>query len=115
MHMALKPAGVNGNGALHVSSRGLRRRKLSRDQRVGLAADWASGQLQLEPSLGQACELFDVTPARVRAELKAREAGPEPMMNLVTAWDCASEAERAEAIQGIGVSIVWDVIASIIK
>jgi hypothetical protein len=72
MLMALKSTDVNN--VPHVSGRGIRRRKLTRFQRVRLAADLASGQLQLEPSLGQACELFNVTPAQVREELKARAA-----------------------------------------
>ena len=116
MHMALKPTGVNGNGAPHVSGRGLRRRKLSRDQRVWLAAGWATGELQLQPSLGQACELFGVTASRVREELKARAAGREnePMMNLVTAWDSADADQREAAVRAIGVAAVWDVLARVV-
>jgi len=113
MHMALKPTGVNGNGAPHVSGRGLRRRKLSRDQRVYLAAGCATGELQFWPSLGQACAIFGVTTTQVREELKVRAADHEndPTMNLITAWNSASEDQREAAIRAIGVAEVWDVLS----
>ena len=38
--------GVNGADIPHVNGRGIRRRKLTRSQRIRLAADLASGQLQ---------------------------------------------------------------------
>jgi hypothetical protein len=112
MLMALKPTDVNNTP--HVSGRGIRRRKPSPSQRVSLAADLASGQLQLEPSLGQACELFNVTPAQVREELKTRAAALETRQitsSLVSAWDAATDPEREAAIRAIGVAEVWDVLA----
>jgi hypothetical protein len=115
MLMAFKTPDVND--VPHVSGRGIRRRKLTRSQRVGLAADLASGQLQLEPSLGQACELFNVTPAQVREELKARAAALETKQmgsSLVSAWDAATDAEREAAVRTIGVAVVWDVLARVL-
>jgi hypothetical protein len=69
-------SGLNGNGA--ISGRGLRRRKLTIDQRVNLAADLVSGQRQLVPSFKYAAALLRTTPTQVRERLKWRVG--EPMM-----------------------------------
>jgi hypothetical protein len=118
MNMALQSTHVNNgnsNGSVpHMRGRGIRRRKLSRNQRAKLAADWASGRLQLELSLGQACELFNVPPAQVREELKARAEPERRALALIKAWRACSDSERGAAVHAIGVADVWDVIAKVV-
>jgi hypothetical protein len=105
---------VNGNGVRHIRGRGLRRRKLTVQQRAKLAADILSGCAQLEPSMGQTAELLRVSQAKIRDELKVRAVAAQvekPVTNLVGAWNKASESEREVAIRMIGVGDVWDIIA----
>jgi len=118
MNMALRTSDVN-DPSYHISGRGLRRRKLSRTERVRLAADLASGQLHLHPSLAQVSQLVGMAAAKVREELKARAAAREidqhlPVTALIEAWDRASEHEREAAIRSIGVAGVWDVLARVV-
>ena len=110
------PPTANVNGSC-ISGRGLARRRLSSKQRIELAADLACGELQLHPSLAQASSLVGVSQTKVRKELKARATArvAEPVANLVTAWNSATEDQRAEAIEVIGVGVVWDAIASVIR
>jgi hypothetical protein len=75
MLMAFKNPDVNN--VPHVSGRGIRRRKLTRRQRVTLAADLVSGEARLAPSLNQVCELLRIPPVDVRGELKARASTRE--------------------------------------
>jgi hypothetical protein len=112
MFMATEPTAVNG--ASHISGRGLRRRKLSRSQRVRLAAALVAREAQLDPSIGQACALLNVPAAEVREELKARVAQGK-VSTLVAAWAAATESERAPAVQTIGVANVWDVLSRIVE
>jgi hypothetical protein len=104
---------VNGS----INGRGIKNQKLSRQERIGLAADVVTGAKRLDLSLGQTCTLLDVTPAAVREELKARATAdglsPEAR-RLVEAWNGLSETNRAEAFQYIGVAEVWDVLASVV-
>jgi hypothetical protein len=115
LYIPSTPDVINGN---YVCGRGLARRKLSRKQRIQLAADLACGQLQLHPSLAQVSQLVGVPQTKVREELKARaaahEASHQPATELVVAWESASESERETAIRAIGVAEVWDVIARVV-
>jgi len=62
---------VNGGA---INGRGLRHRKLPHKQLVAFAADAVSGETQVELSQTQWCSVFGVSPAAMRAELKARAA-----------------------------------------
>jgi len=117
-------SGFNGNGA--ISGRGLRRRKLTVNQRIDLAADLVSGQRQLVPSFRQAAALLRTTPTQVRERLKWRGAerrlqvqeGAE-MVNaeaeiLADAWRSTSAEAHEAAVQMIGPGAVWDAIARVI-
>jgi hypothetical protein len=110
----------NGNGNVpHVRGRGLRRRKMTSEQRVKLGADLVSGCLQLEPSLAQVSELVRVPQAKIRDELKARAAACEterhlPVTALIEAWDRAAEHEREAAVRSIGVAEVWEILARVV-
>jgi hypothetical protein len=69
----LRPA--TGNGSVLVNGRGIRQRKLSREQAVALAADLATGEKPFRPSLTQACSAVNNVPVTaVRAEIKRRAA-----------------------------------------
>jgi len=125
-------SGFNGNGA--ISGRGLRRRKLTVNQRIDLAADLVSGQRQLVPSFRQAAALLRTTPTQVRERLKwraqreARWRGAErrlqvqegaEMVNaeaeiLADAWRSTSAEAHEAAVQMIGPGAVWDAIARLI-
>jgi hypothetical protein len=122
-------SGLNGNGA--ISGRGLRRRKLTIDQRVNLAADLVSGQRQLVPSFKYAAALLRTTPTQVRECLKARAQREAERRAAETRWRSQEEAEavnaeaevladtwrsvapesREVAIRLLGSSAVWDVLA----
>jgi hypothetical protein len=109
---------VNGSKP-PVNGRGLAHRKLSRKQRLSLAADLATGQCRLDPSLGQISAITGMPVAAIRAEIKvraARENGRSPKdlaAAIVEAWDKASELEREVAVRTIGIAEVWDVISSV--
>jgi hypothetical protein len=124
-----KSAPVKQSG--RVCGRGLARRKLSLEQRKGLAADLLTGAREFQPSLTQTASLLGVTPAQVREELHAREEllvrerqevlaaaanEREQRINaLIAAWNGAAESERTAAVRVIGVARVWDVIAAAIS
>ena len=115
MLMATQGTVVNGNA--HISGRGIRRRKLSREQRIRLAADLVSRKAQLDPSIIQSAALLSVAPADVSKELRARAAAREAKqatLILINAWDDASETEREDAVRMIGVAEVWGVLASVV-
>jgi hypothetical protein len=109
---------VNGNGSTpHVSGRGLHRRRLSKIERIELAADLVSRERLLHPSITQASAMLGVASAAVSSELKARAAAREAEKAtslLVEAWEAASALEREQAIRTIGVDVVWDALASIV-
>ena len=116
MLMATQTIPVNGN-VTHISGRGIRRRKLSREQRIRLAADLVSRKAQLELSITQSAALLSVAPADVSKELRARAAAREAKLatsTLVNAWNGASEVEREDAVRMIGVAEVWGVLASVV-
>jgi hypothetical protein len=109
----------NVNGS--VNGRGLKHRKLTRQEAVSLAADLVSGQQQLKPSLEQVCDLLPVvTVAAVRAELKARAAanGNAPLSDeaayFVAVWSALSSVDREAAVKAMGVAEVWDVLARVV-
>ena len=114
MDMALKQNGVNGNGAFHINGRGINRRRLSRQQRVRLGAALASGEVQLDPSIGQVCDLLKIPPAELRTELKEREVKGK-VATLVAAWNAATEIERAAAISEIGPAEIWERLADVVS
>ena len=123
----------NGNSSA-INGRGLRRRKLTLDQRIDLAADFVSGQRQLVPSFKHAAALLRTTPTQVRERLKwraqreARWRGAErrlqvqegaEMVNaeaeiLADAWRSTSAEAHEAAVQMIGPGAVWDAIARVI-
>jgi len=116
MLMATQTTSVNGNGT-HISGRGIRRRKLSREQRIRLAADLVSHKAQLDPSIAQSAALLSVAPTDVSKELRARATAREAKraaLVLIDAWNDCSETERGEAIRMIGVAEIWDVLASVV-
>jgi len=66
---------VTGNGSKPtVNGRGVKHRKLTRQERISLAADIATGSRPYMPSLAETCSVLDAPIAAVRAEIKARAA-----------------------------------------
>src|SRR5262249_53223507 len=61
---------LNGNGLDSINGRGLRRRKLTLDQRIDLAADIASGRRLLHPSIKSTAASLKIMPAQVSERLK---------------------------------------------
>jgi hypothetical protein len=112
------PTIANGNSGIpHISGRGLRRRRLSRQDRVRLAADVIAREAQLDLSIRQASDLLGVAATKVGAELRARAAAQEAEKAtslLIEAWEAASALEREQAIRTIGVDVVWDALANIV-
>ena len=124
--------GSNGNGA--ISGRGLRRRKLTVNQRIDLAADLVSGQRQLVPSFKHAAALLRTTPTQVRERLKwraqreARRQEAERRLQvqeeaeranaeaeiLAATWRSVAPESREVAIRLLGPGAVWDAIARVI-
>ena len=123
----------NGNSSA-INGRGLRRRKLTLDQRIDLAADFVSGQRQLVPSFKHAAALLRTTPTQVRERLKwraqreARRQETERRLRtqeeaeavnaeaeiLADAWRSTSAEAHEAAVQMIGPGAVWDAIARVI-
>src|SRR5262249_58775148 len=90
--------GFNGNGA--VSGRGLRRRKLTVNQRIDLAADLVSGQRQLVPSFKHAAALLQTTPTQVRERLKQRAQREARQQEAERRLQVQAEAEAVNAEAG---------------
>jgi hypothetical protein len=107
---------VNPDEPKPLRGRGLKHRKLTRQERVRLAADMVTGLRRFEPSLGQAGLIFDITPVAIRAEIKARRenGGANAAQTIVQAWNDASESDREMAINAIGVAAVWDALARVV-
>jgi hypothetical protein len=112
------PHHVNSD-APALNGRGLAHRKLTNGQRVRLAADLATGQRRLDPSLSQISVMLGVPPAAIRADIKTRAANGNVKRNpaaaaLIQAWNDASMVEREEAVRALGPARVWDVLANVI-
>jgi len=108
-----------------VSGRGLPHRKsaMTKEERIGMAADLVTGKARLEPSLAQASWLMSVTPAQIRAELKARATANKNGSNgsisdeavyFVDLWTALSTANREAAFRAMGVADIWDTLAKVI-
>ena len=114
----------NGNGAGEINGRGARRRKLTPEQRVSLAADIALRLTPFAPSIGQTAAATGVSPYSIRKELKARSAAAERerqaeysrqgALPIVSTWDRATVEGRTEAVRLIGPATVWDVLADVV-
>ena len=122
----------NGNGA--VNGRGARRRKLTDHQRIVLATDVALGLVPLQPSIKTSAAAIGVSPADIRAELKARtvreakqwaaearwrsqeeaEAVNAEADSIVSAWRLSSPEAREAAFRTISAAGIWDVLARIV-
>jgi len=113
----------NGNGRA-INGRGLRRRRMGRNECIQLAADLASGR-PYTPSIQQAATIMGVPARLVGQELKARtttqekpaeiETSMERTARLGFAWLAASVEEREDFVREVGVDAVWDVIARLIR
>jgi hypothetical protein len=116
----------NGDGST-VNGRGLRHRKMNRNEAARLAADMASGR-PFTPSIQQAAALTGASVRLVTEVLKTRaalqravepEVGITELSSVLTAleqaWYAASPAEREDFVRSVGVDAVWDVIARLIR
>jgi hypothetical protein len=122
----------SGNGA--VNGRGVRRRKLTDQQRVVLATDVALGLVPLQPSIKTSAAAIGVSPADIRAELKTRAVREAKQRAAEARWRSQEEAEavnseaeiladtwrsvapesREVAIQLLGPGAVWDALARVV-
>jgi len=95
-----------------VNGRGVKR--LTRQGRIARAADVATRVKRLEPSLGQICTAFDISPVALRRELKARAArakangngsysakAQHAVQNFVAGLNGLSRAELGQVFQSI--------------
>jgi len=103
----------NGNGADSLNGRGIKRRKLTPEERVELAADIAMGEVHVTPSLKQTAAATGVSVVDLRNELKEREVARR-VSSIWNAWEDASDQERETAIRIIGVADVWDVLSRVV-
>src|SRR5215831_16032715 len=87
----------NGNGSAAINGRGLRRRKLTLDQRIDLAADIASGRRLLHPSIKSTAASLKITPAQVSERLKARAQAERRWQEAEARWRVQNEAEAINA------------------
>jgi hypothetical protein len=102
----------NGRGYSTVHERGLAHLRLTREERVRLAADVATDKVKFVPSMAHLANAFDITSVELREELRRRaEAAGQ---DIVNAWNAASFFEREMAVRTIGIDDVWDAIASAI-
>jgi hypothetical protein len=62
------------NGSKPINGRGIKRRKLTPDKKIKLAADIATGVRPFVPSVAQTCTFVGVPQRAVAVELKARVA-----------------------------------------
>src|SRR5262245_30745938 len=125
---------LNGNGLDSVNGRGLERRKLTLNQRIDLAADFASGRRHLHPSIKSTATLLKVTPTQVSERLKVRaqqeaewrvtearrrsqeeaEAVHAEAEVLAATWRSVSPESREVAIRLLGPGEVWDALARVV-
>jgi len=98
-HVNNENASVNGGA---INGRGVKHLKLTRQERISQAADVATGEKQIDLSLGQICLIFNVTPAALRAELRARgvcgNSFTQKFKRWVEAWNGLSLVERKQAV-----------------
>jgi hypothetical protein len=115
-HLLNGTTSVNG-GLPVINGRGLSHLKMTDTERLQLAADLASGQVQFRPSLNQVADLTGVPGAEIRAELKRRSAQETKVdeIDLVTEIFAGLPDEaRQEVFRRIGPAKVWDTLATII-
>jgi len=133
----------NGSGTA-INGRGLAHRRLWPGERIGLAADVAAKQRAFEPSFAQVADLFGVSLAQLRGELKARQANQRRRAELeatqaaeqqaaerltaqleaeavntsateiVAVWDAATPEAWEAAVRTIGVAHVREVVARVV-
>ena len=128
------PRQTNGNGQGSVNGRGLARRQMTVGERVCLAAEIATGQRQLMPSLTQIADATGISVWSLRNELKERERVEAErqaikqrlqvqleaeMANaqadaIAVAWEAASSTAQEAAVRTIGVADIWNVIAVVV-
>src|SRR5262245_61267611 len=117
----------NGNGSAAINGRGLRRRRLTLDQRIDLAADIASGRRLLHPSIKATAASLKITPAQVSERLKARAQAERrwQVQNeaetvnaeaeiLADTWRSVAPESREVAIRLLGSGAIWDVLARVV-
>jgi hypothetical protein len=108
---------VNGNGDSTINGRGIKRRDLTHQGLVKLAADAVAGVHPVVPSLGQVPAIFPgVTQTEVSAELKRREAARKDneaekvLFAFADAWREQPLAWRVDALRWISTrSDLWDI------
>ena len=101
--------GTNGhrNKSDALSGRGLAHRKWTLAQRIAYAADVAMGMTQLDLSQGQLCSIFHITPAALRAEIKARNGnGHEEVLADV-------RTNLREIVDEVGLNTTMDLLSEI--
>src|SRR5262245_62708090 len=91
----------NRNGSAAINGRGLNRRHLTLDQRIDLAADFASGRRLLHPSIKSTAAALKITPAQVSERLKARARQEAEWRAAEARWRSQEEAEVVNAEAGI--------------
>ena len=99
----------NGNGSDAVSGRGLAHRKWTLTERIAYAADVATGVKQLTLSQGQLCTVFHITPAALRAELKARANGN----GHEDAMTAAARGHIRAVVNEVGLSTTIDLLSEL--
>jgi hypothetical protein len=99
----------NGNGSDAVSGRGLAHRKWTLAERIAFAADVATGVKHLDLSRGQLCSIVHVTPAALRAELKARANGS----GHEDAMTADAKGHIREAVNEVGLSTTIDLLSEL--
>src|SRR5262245_13788056 len=97
------PRAVTGNGSKPVNGRGLKHRKATQRELIGLAADVVTGVKPLDLSKGQICSVFGVTPAALRAELGDRAVNG---MDTLTAM-------AAELVDRLGLDGAFDLLVEV--
>jgi hypothetical protein len=108
-----------------ITGRNVAHGRRTPSQRAAIAAEIVKGDIVLvEPTLKQAAELLDVSVPYIRTALSATSAertalaqgdllisqllNPSCPDQLILTWNAATDSERVEFAQRIGVGRIWD-------
>ena len=93
----------NGNGDGVVSGRGLLQRPY--DQRLSLAAAYKLGQLKVDPSLKQTSDMFHVSQADLRDEIRTQTAWSDDNAHSKTPTSPAAMAAALADMVGLDTAL----------
>jgi hypothetical protein len=112
---------LKSSSATVIRGAGFKHRQLNSEQRAMLAVAVLKGEQVYQPTLQQACFIFDVSAARLQKHLHKHKNGNGQAPTSVAIEENGnrqneniSDEELVAIVQRAGVGRVWDVMAKLI-